>query len=45
MKVKTSVAIDEELLNWIDGKVKTKVFANRSHAVEYAIHKLKESIE
>lgn len=42
MKVKTSVAIDKELLEWIDLGIKKKKFANRSHAIEYALQKLKE---
>ena len=42
MKVKTSVAIDSEMLKWIDSQIEKKVFANRSHAVEYALQKLKE---
>ncbi|MCL4437180.1 MAG: ribbon-helix-helix domain-containing protein [Thaumarchaeota archaeon] len=42
-KVKTSIALDEDLLKWIDSEVATKRFANRTHAIEYAIMKLKES--
>lgn len=42
-KLKTSVAIDEDLLKWIDKLIKTKRFANRSHAVEYALQKLQEN--
>lgn len=41
-KVKTSIALDEDLLKWIDKMVATKKFANRTHAVEYALQKLKE---
>jgi Arc/MetJ-type ribon-helix-helix transcriptional regulator len=41
MKVKTSVAIGQEMLEWIDSQVKRKIFANRSHAIEYALEKLK----
>jgi Arc/MetJ-type ribon-helix-helix transcriptional regulator len=42
MKIKTSVALDKEILEWIDRQVEKKVFANRSHAIEYALQKLKE---
>lgn len=41
-KVKTSMALDEELLSWIEEMVKKKLFANRTHAVEYALQRLKE---
>lgn len=41
-KVKTSVAIDVDLLNWIDAGVAKKRFANRTHAIEYALQRLKE---
>jgi Arc/MetJ-type ribon-helix-helix transcriptional regulator len=41
-KVKTSIALDEELLEWVDGMVLSKRFANRTHAVEYALQRLKE---
>jgi Arc/MetJ-type ribon-helix-helix transcriptional regulator len=42
-KLKTSVALDVVLLEWIDDQVKRKRFANRTHAIEYAIQKLKDS--
>ena len=42
-KIKTSVALDEDLLSWIDKMVETKRFANRTHAIEYALQKLRES--
>ncbi|MEM3463805.1 MAG: ribbon-helix-helix domain-containing protein [Candidatus Bathyarchaeia archaeon] len=41
-KIKTSIALDEELLAWIDKLVASKRFANRTHAIEYAIQRLKE---
>ncbi|MEM3710134.1 MAG: ribbon-helix-helix domain-containing protein [Nitrososphaerales archaeon] len=43
-KVKTSIALDEDLLAWIDEQVKTKRFASRTHCIEYAIVKLRESL-
>jgi Arc/MetJ-type ribon-helix-helix transcriptional regulator len=42
-KVKTSIALDPDMITWIDSQIKTKRFANRSHAIEYALQKLKES--
>jgi len=44
-KKKTSISLDEDLLSWIDEMVKTKRFANRTHAIEYALQRLKEGIE
>jgi Arc/MetJ-type ribon-helix-helix transcriptional regulator len=41
-KLKTSMALDSDLLKWIDHQIETKRFANRTHAVEYALQKLKE---
>ena len=40
-KVKTSIALDEELLKWIDSQIETKRFANRTHAIEYALEQLR----
>jgi len=42
-KLKTSISLDEELIKWMDEMVKSKRFANRTHAIEYALMKLKES--
>lgn len=39
MKERITVTIDKELLRWIDSKVKEKIFANRSHALEFLIKK------
>jgi len=41
MKERITITIDKELLNWIDKKIKTKIFANRSHAVEFLINQEK----
>lgn len=41
-KVKTSVALDEDLLSWIDKLIRSKRFASRTHAIEYALQRLKE---
>lgn len=41
-KIKTSIALDETLLNWVDKEIEKKRFANRTHAIEYALQQLKE---
>jgi Arc/MetJ-type ribon-helix-helix transcriptional regulator len=43
VKLKTSVAIDPDLLAWVDGLVEKRRFANRTHAIELALQKLRES--
>jgi Arc/MetJ-type ribon-helix-helix transcriptional regulator len=40
-KLKTSVSLDEELLKWIERKIKEKKFTSVSHAVEYALEQLR----
>ena len=40
--MKVTATIDQELIGWIDGEVEKRRFRNRSHAIEYAIAKLKE---
>jgi Arc/MetJ-type ribon-helix-helix transcriptional regulator len=42
-KIKTSIALDEDLLKWIDTQIKTRRFANRTHAIEYALEQLRTS--
>mgnify|MGYP000218039245 CR=1 FL=1 len=44
-KRKTSIALDEDILKWIDRMVNTKRFANRTHAIEYALQRLREEYE
>jgi len=44
-KVKTSIALDEKLLAWIDEMIKRKRFASRTHAIEYALQRLREQQE
>lgn len=34
-KERITITIDSELLAWIDEKVDQKIFANRSHALEF----------
>lgn len=41
-KVKTTIAIDEDLLPWIDKMIDSKCFVNRTRAVEYAFQRLRE---
>ncbi len=36
-KDRITITIDKELLDWIDEKIQEKVFANRSHAMEFLI--------
>jgi len=43
MKKSLSVTIEVELVKWIDEQVKTQRFRNRSHLVEFALMKFKES--
>ena len=44
-KVKTSIALDEKLLAWVDEMIDRKRFASRTHAVEYALQRLREQQE
>jgi len=44
-KEKISIALDKELLKWIDENVDTKIFASRSHAVERALMELKKILD
>lgn len=36
-KVRTSVSVDKELLQWLDKQIKRRKFANRSHGIAYCI--------
>jgi Arc/MetJ-type ribon-helix-helix transcriptional regulator len=42
-KQRLQVTVREDLVKWIDQQVKNLKFANRSHAIEFALLKLKES--
>jgi len=42
MKSRITVTIDKELLDWIDSKIKEKLFANRSHGLEFLIKRKME---
>lgn len=37
MKERITITIDADLLRWIDNNIENKVFANRSHSIEYLI--------
>lgn len=41
-KQRLQVTIREDLVKWIDQQVEKLKFANRSHAIEFALMKLKE---
>lgn len=41
MKERITITIDKELLEWIDKKIKERIFANRSHGIEYLISQRK----
>ena len=43
MKQSVSVTIEKDLVNWVDGKVKTMRFRNRSHLFEMALFKFREN--
>jgi Arc/MetJ-type ribon-helix-helix transcriptional regulator len=41
-KVKTTMALDKDLLDWTEKMVELKRFASRTHAIEYALQRLRE---
>ncbi len=42
MKERISITVDEELLAWLDGMVERRIFANRSHGLEYLVARAQE---
>lgn len=44
-KVKTSITLEPELFDWIQSKVKSKEYANITHAVEKGLLLLKKKTE
>ena len=44
MKKRITLTVDKDLLNWLDVKVKDKIFANRSHGLEFLAKKRKETL-
>ena len=45
MKERITVTVDKKLLSWLDAKVGSKIFANRSHGLEFLIYEEKTAIE
>jgi len=45
VKVKLTVSLLPELVRWIDEQVEMGHFADRSHAVQYSLMKVKELME
>ena len=44
-KERITITVDTELLDWLDKRIDEKLFANRSHGVEFLIaQKIKEEI-
>lgn len=44
-KIKTGITLDPEMFEWIQSKIKTKEFSNLTHAIERALHLLREDME
>lgn len=44
-KIKTSLSLDREVLEWIDMSVEKRRFASRTHAIEYALELLRRMEE
>lgn len=41
-KERITITIEKELLEWLDEKVSRKIFANRSHGIEFLIKRKAE---
>lgn len=41
-KKKVSVTVDHDLVDWVDEEIANRRFSNRSHAVCYALNKLRK---
>lgn len=37
MKERITITLDKELVEWLDKKIEEKIFANRSHGLEFLI--------
>lgn len=44
-KIKTGITIEPDLFDWVQTKIKTKEFANLTHAVEKGLLLLKEKLD
>ena len=42
MKERITITIDKPLLEWLDKKVSEKIFASRSHGLEFLINKMEK---
>ena len=42
MKERITITLDKELLDWIDAKICSKLYASRSHGMEFLIKKRME---
>jgi len=42
VKERITITVDKELLGWLDKKIDEKVFANRSHGIEFLIKRKME---
>jgi Arc/MetJ-type ribon-helix-helix transcriptional regulator len=40
--MKTSINLDADLMAWVDGMIKKRRFASRTHAIHYALQRLRE---
>ena len=43
MKDRITITIGRELLEWVDRKIESKIFANSSHALEFLIAQRKNA--
>ena len=44
MKRRITLTVDRELLGWLDGKIDQRIFANRSHGLEFLAKKKKQTL-
>jgi Arc/MetJ-type ribon-helix-helix transcriptional regulator len=44
-RVPKTITINQQLVDWINGKIEDKEFANLSHAIEKALYELKKQQE
>jgi len=42
VKERITITLDKELLGWLDKKIDEKIFANRSHGLEFLIKRKME---
>ena len=45
MKIKKTITIDKQLLEWVEQKIKEKEFGSISHAIEKAVTELRKKYE